>query len=1214
MAYFAEPSTPAAPDGSSASPLTRTLRGVSNALWYLDTPAAIVRNAVDYGMDGTFENPFDPATRHSADDLVEKSTGITNPVGRFALGTVASVALDPLTYLSGPLKALTPGGRAAAATGLIDDAAEVASKSLQQRLIAAGTKTEDVTGRAGRALRRLGRGVDDYAEHAADPLVGTRAAQRATNLEDLIQNRTAQGKWGADQQRHLDGFLNTNNLSYDDIKSTPLSRSLGLGSLVGDPLGAAAGDVAARVLDRIPETVRWSPVGLAAHQFANKAVGKLYEPIGQSTVTQINNAGQDGVARGGRAAGEVAQQLQFAKIPDDVARRTGLSDPKDVRVQEALDRYIEGVAVTAKDVDLIENTPKLKAIADDWARNKVSILQESKDAGINAHLLKHRYGAEYRPYSLTTALDRTVLNKNGNPAGAYFDLITGDQIARKKSLQLPGAIDQLRFYAKRPEFLMGRKDAAGKLWSRDEVAAQLFKEINDPNSAYYQTVQGSKAHQTAIELAAKTKGTPKYGQRRAAALADFLGDLDPADPVAFGNHPAEAIARYTTGRYAAIATGEALGDAITSRAVRQVAGAAKGEKMVPLAKALSMVGLKSGKAKTPLVNAGAVGAQARALAKLGVNDLSGYSVPQSFIDRLTDAENLVKSPAAQGAAGKFLAEHMRAFKSQVLAWPSRVTRDWASGTIGNFLTVKDPVALSKSMYHTQSLLNGSYDEALPYIKSLPAYAQMATGGKGDEEILQAYLNDLAESGTLKGMGMVEREIGDRTGKSLLEVLPGSTPMPLPIPNAQTVKDIVTDKNSLDWYGIKGVSFGNRQRSWTQFGKDWVADPVGSGSNVQRPVRKVTNNPFFRKAEQASEWSDAHARLSGYNALLAEGVAPREAARRLKRIHVDYESLTDFEKGIRNLWAPFYSYNARSGQFAIEELMNPGGAYRHALQTRERLQNSDENAQYLPQSYREKGGFTVNPETLRSLGVPDAMNIGLAPEGMSTVLGGIDIPGASFLDSFAYKPSANGALDSAAASAGATLRNFSAQAAPPLRVFTEMATGKDAFTRRDVGYSQSQWDKAIGGVINLAGGDGKSFRLKEPVKWAADLLIPGASRITGFVGTALDPNVDRASGALGAVWNSVAPVRHYYVSDEQRTRDERAAIDEMLQRVPGRRTFSTTSIPEEVAEGLPPQFQALLARKKVLDKESRAASKAESTTERRAAKFRATRSERKARSG
>jgi hypothetical protein len=234
--------------------------------------------------------------------------------------------------------------------------------------------------------------------------------------------------------------------------------------------------------------------------------------------------------------------------------------------------------------------------------------------------------------------------------------------------------------------------------------------------------------------------------------------------------------------------------------------------------------------------------------------------------------------------------------------------------------------------------------------------------------------------------------------------------------------------------------------------------------------------------------------------------------------------------------------------------------------------------------------------------------------MSTVLGGIDIPGASFLDSFAYKPSANGILDSAAASAGATLRNFSAQAAPPLRVFTEMATGKDAFTRRDVGYSQSQWDKAIGGVINLAGYDGKSFRLPEPVKWGADLLIPGASRITGFVGTALDPNVDRASGALGAVWNSVAPVRHYYVSDEQRARDERAAIDEMLQRVPGRRTFSTTSIPEEIAEGLPPQFQALLARKKVLDKESRAASKAASTTERRAAKFRSTRSERKARSG
>ena len=237
------PGLPSRPAAAAPAPLAAPLRGISNALWYLDTPAAIVRSAVDYGIDGTWENPLDANARVSADDLAEKAFGVTSPVAKFVAGTALGVALDPLSYVSGPLKALSAGGKAAKASGLLDDAAEVASKALQTKLVQPGAAAP--TGRAARALSRQGRTAATFAEHGADPLVSTRAAQMQTTLDDLIANRRAQGKWTADSQRHLDAYLTQTGQRFDDIRQQKLSGTVGLGGLVGNPLGTAAGTAVA---------------------------------------------------------------------------------------------------------------------------------------------------------------------------------------------------------------------------------------------------------------------------------------------------------------------------------------------------------------------------------------------------------------------------------------------------------------------------------------------------------------------------------------------------------------------------------------------------------------------------------------------------------------------------------------------------------------------------------------------------------------------------------------------------------------------------------------------------------------------------------------------------------------------------------------------------------------------------------------------------------
>jgi hypothetical protein len=796
---------------------------------------------------------------------------------------------------------------------------------------------------------------------------------------------------------------------------------------------------------------------------------------------------------------------------------------------------------------------------------------------------------------------------------------------------MPGGIDQLRYYAKKTDFLgeRGINPATGKKWTDNEIADWIHTDVNNPAGEYYATVPGSRAaaypgkddvtppswkgvpHRLPLP-APNWQGIPhplppRYTRGNAMAVSKFLSQLDPKDPVAFGSHPAETIASYVTGRYAAIGTGEALGDSVISRAVEKVAANEPGGGMVSLTDALKKVGLKSQKtAGSPLPGGAAARAREAIGKKLGKSpddvNLSEYSVPASFLDQLTAAQNLVSAPKAQTAFGEFMRENMRAFKTQVLSWPSRITRDWMSASIGNFLVVKDPVALGNSMRHTQSLLDGKYAEAIPYLRTLPLYET----AKSDADALKMYLDDLAEAGVLKGMGMVDRDVGDRTGKALLDVLPGSTPLPRPrLFNPQAIKEVVTNPNSLDFYGIKGVSIGNRDRSWVQAGKDFLADPAGELLTAPKAaVRKETTNPFFRKMEQSAEWSDAHTRLSGYNALLSQGVAPKEAARRLKEVHVDYESLTDFEKGVRDFGMPFYTYTVRSGQYAAEQLMTPGSPYYHTLKTLDRLQEDGDDS-YLPQSYREKGGFGLDYETFKQAGLPDWLNPGSAPDGKGAVLGGVDVPGMSALNMLAYKPSGRdgiaGALDSIAASGQATLGNLVSQAAPIPRTLAEAAFGRDMHTKRPIGDTPSQWDKVLMAVTR-----DEDARLPAIAKHALDVAVPGFSRVAGFVGTAGDPTLDPARSLSQAAFNTVSPVRRHYVSEKQRRQDELSAIDEMLQRVPGKVSFTRTSLPDDVVAQLPPEFQAVYARKKVLESEIR---KERSEAKKRAERFGATRSER-----
>ena len=514
--------------------------------------------------------------------------------------------------------------------------------------------TPTLPGRAQRTLTALKTNIRDFAEHTTRPLVGKREALRTTTLDDALKAAPADAQKALKEQ--LDAYLTKNKLTYDQVKDQTLGKSFGLGfgsaSIVGDPLGAAAGEALARGADRFGESIRWSTPGLYAHAMFNKAAGGQTDAAAQAAALRINQTADISEAKGRREAAEMADMLRVAKIDPAVASRTGIDDVMSAKAGEAIDRYLEKNAATAADIDFVENTPGVRAFVDRWGHLAPKILTESEAMGLRAHQLQHNYGAGYRPYQLEHVLDRVVGKKSRQPA--LFDTVTGDMLARSKALQLPGGIDQLRKFSQDRDFV-----GLGDAFKEDEVAQKLYEAINDPSHKYYAAMAdspvGKAAAQSAADRAAlsaawssgamstaaakKAAAVPAAGYSKAKArqLARFLNQIEVPDagdisPV-FGNHPLEATTRYVYGRKRAIGTADELINTIASRLVNQTPGQVEGGKHISALSALQKAGLKS--PKTVLADGTKVRGGAAAELRSRMAEVLGDSGLQGAEGRIT---------------------------------------------------------------------------------------------------------------------------------------------------------------------------------------------------------------------------------------------------------------------------------------------------------------------------------------------------------------------------------------------------------------------------------------------------------------------------------------------------------------------------------------------------------------------------------------------------
>ncbi len=100
----------------------------------------------------------------------------------------------------------------------------------------------------------------------------------------------------------------------------------------------------------------------------------------------------------------------------------------------------------------------------------------------------------------------------------------------------------------------------------------------------------------------------------------------------------------------------------------------------------------------------------------------------------------------------------------------------------------------------------------------------------------------------------------------------------------------------------------------------------------------------RYGRAVGDLTEQTVRSAPFIALLKQGVDPDEAARIVKRLHVDYGDLTDFERKVIRRTIPFYSFNKGATKYLATELaQKPGGAVAMTIKGAENASGNDPGA-------------------------------------------------------------------------------------------------------------------------------------------------------------------------------------------------------------------------------------------------------------------------------
>jgi len=688
--------------------------------------------------------------------------------------------------------------------------------------------------------------------------------------------------------------------------------------------------------------------------------------------------------------------------------------------------------------------------------------------------------------------------------GRVLKTLTPDQLHRSDYMQVPGGRDTLAFDLSQDPFVAGPKRAAK---NDAEAASHISQKLyGDPAANAKQSLELSQLlHRLPDNL---TKDSPLYGQ-----------------------HPAYSITKYVEGREGAKATQDAIYDILAHGITQSKADLAEGGRHISLNEALNKIG-----ARTTTSTAGEVGARQQMRERLASVlkttpdqvDLGGLSVSEDLVDRMMRVREGFTNPEATKSLVDWADETQRVWKNSILSWPSRVNRDLYSGAFSNWLegAFDLPSVGATRQLMKESAFSPAFQE---WLAKTPRYARIPL-----EDRAAKYYADLASTGLLDGSYLADRG----------RILEGGP-----------IQDMLVGTTPETYLG----SFRELGKNWDKFAVRDRTNPLGVS---------FENNPILRYGAAAGSYSDKLNRLTGYNSLIRQGVDPAEAARRMKRAHVDYSSLTPQERRIRDRFFPFYAYWSRSFQEIMRQIAErPGGRYGQMVRGIERAQEGDE---YVPEHMRRQFAARIDPA--------DPLFGWLADQSgnSDTFFTGVDLPGMSQLQGIEF------------GSPAMTLSNFAMNANPFLKTGVELINQRDLFTGTPLeassrGYGAfSKLARAASGDQNA--GSGLASILADK---AIDMApIPGLARGARFAAQLADQDsgVGFPTRLVHSVGNNLGVGRTRDVTPDMARRDFIENLQEQV--APYTREIVSPYIPESMQPFVPYDAQEKLAAARQLQKEAR----------------------------
>jgi hypothetical protein len=837
-----------------------------------------------------------------------------------------------------------------------------------------------------------------------------------------------------------------------------------------------------------------------------------------------------------RVGGAVDAEDQLTRVADFGARRKARSVAANADVynraklyettpdafteegNRVMGRLLETpqAAWSAEDKAWLAARPGAENYIAGWKNLREEAVARSRMAGLTDAEIVDKYGAEYLPRKAEAALD--MASKRDRKLGDALSAFTGDMLRRTDAFQLPGGRNTIMELSQ-DAYVAGAKRAAGS----DEEAAQYIIDKLTPMIP---------------------PGQPPISRAQALRVARTLNAL-PDDVVKkaplFGQHPVESIGSYLTGRAESEATMKTMYDSLATFA-EQGAYSDK-SRHISMKEALRRIGART-------YDEGATGGERHIRerlarlwgAKADNISLAEVSIPEEAVARLARARDAYSTGEASGKLLNWLDHYTQAWRGSILTWPSRAVRDLYSGAVSNWLEgAFDPASISAA----RSLMSDGADG-----KQFREWLSRQTRYAGDDGVARFY-------GELAGTGLVQGPTGFEIGASTI---------------GQRALDPLVGAQPVNVGAIVSELMPQQGRTWAQFGRDFT-----TWRSKLKPLVE-TQNPIMRAGEKMNSLTDGINRISGYMALVGQGVEPEAAAAAMKRVHVDMSSLSDFERlYLKNLF-PWYTYQSRIFREVLRQLVErPGGRFGQLVQATQNAQEANDD-QYMSSSLRSRLAIPV-PEMLGGRPAPGTQRY--------WVPGGV-LPGFDQLNMLAVGDTLSGTVKG-------TARQLGMQLHPLYRVGLETVFDKDLYTNRPAGESTSSPEAILRNVT----GD-RSVELPTVLEKAIENL-PFAQRPLYMMRSLTDLRGDAPLSSRAAK-TAINTFTGTHVKDESAEEAAADAVREIEESIdPYTREFKQVYIPQDMQPNVPDWALRRLAVTRALSRERREARKPKGAQRKRRAK-------------